>query len=414
VRILVVQESDWIDRNPVVHHRMLEELSRNGDEVRVVDFDIMWHTKGRRPLVQRRQVVTGCTKFFEDATVTVVRPGMVRLPAAARPSRLVANVPELRRAFREYRPDVVVAYSITNAWVAQRLARRHRVPFVMHVLDALHTLAEPSWLHPVAAPVERRVLRAADEVIVINKKLGDYAVEMGAAPERVHMIPIGVDTAEPPEEDARAVRSSLGIAEDELVLLFMGWLYRFSGLVELVEELARRRDELPRARLVVVGDGDVLEELSARRDRLGLGDRVVLTGRQPKARIPAFLAAADVCLLPARRTATMEHIVPTKVVEYLQAGKAVIATRLPGLEAEFDDLEGLLYIEDVRQAVDHAARLSAHPDPRAEAARLGATCRAFMERREDWDTVTRRFADVVHSARSRWAGEEPISRRLLR
>lgn len=403
MKLLVVQETDWVDRNPVLHHRMLEELSRRGDEVLVVDFDILWHTKGRRPLLQRRQVLTGITKFFPDARVEIVRPATVRLPALARPSWLVANVPELRRLFREYRPDVVVAYSITNAYVALRLARRHGVPFVYHVLDALHALAEPTWLHPVAKPVERLVMRDADEVIVINKALADYAVHMGADPGRVHVVPIGTHvTPEPQRESTEALRASLGIGPDDTVMMFMGWLYTFSGLAEVARSLAAHRQEAPGLKFLVVGDGDMAPELQRLRTELGLEDRLILTGKRPSSEIPSLLAASDVCLLPARRVITMEHIVPSKLVEYLAAGRPVVATKLPGVYAEFGDNPGLLYIDDPAEAVPTVVeRIMGHDNPRAHAAELGAACRRMMEQRPGWDDVTASFASLVHGAQAR-------------
>lgn len=403
MRVLVVQETDWIDRNPVLHHRMLEDLSRRGDEIVVVDFDILWHTKGRRPLLQRRQVITGVTKFFPDAEVKIVRPATLRLPAVARPSWLVANVPELRRMFREFRPEVVVAYSITNAYVALRLARRHGVPFVYHVMDALHTLAEPTWLHPVAKPVERLVMGEADEVVVINNALAHYAVSMGARPDRVRVVPIGTHVA--PEPDSASIeqtRTSLGIAPSDTVMMFMGWLYTFSGLAEVVHSLAEHREQAPGLKFLVVGDGDMAPELQRLRTELELEDRVILTGKRPSSEIPALLAAADVCLLPARRVSTMEHIVPSKLVEYLAAGRPVVATKLPGIHAEFGDDPGLLYIDEPAEAVPTVVKaIMGDDDPRARAAELGRSSRRLMEQRPGWDEVTARFESIVHGARVR-------------
>ena len=413
MRVLVVQETDWVDRNPILHHRMLETLAREGDEIVVVDFDIQWHEKGRRPLLQRRTVISDCHKFLPDASVTVLRPATVRLAGVARPSWIVANGPELRRLFREFRPEVVVAYSISNAWFALRLARRHGVPFVYHVLDALHTLAEPAFLRGVARPVERAVMRGADEVVVINHGLRDYALGMGAPPDRLRVLPMGVDRREPattPDADAdadadadgEAIRRSLGFAPDDLVLVFMGWLYRFSGLPELLDQLHATAAEMPWLKLLVVGNGDLSDELGRTRDRLGLGDRVVLTGRRPVTEMPGFLRAADVGLLPARPIVTMRHIVPAKVVEYMEAGKPVIATRLPGLQAEFGDVAGMLYVDGPEGVAAQVGRtFGSATDRRGVAAALGRSCAELMAGRPTWDEVTATFRDVVHNARRR-------------
>lgn len=406
VRILVLQETDWTDRNPILHHRMLEALTLVGHEVCVVDYDISWHQRGWRPLFRRRQVMTGVHKFFPEASVPVVRPAMVRLPGIARVSWLASNAAELRR-FARWNPDVVVAYGISNAWLGRRWARRRGIRFVYHLLDALHTLAEPPYLARAARPLERAVLRSADAVIAVNNALAAYAVEMGADPERVVTIPMGVHgySREEVEDIHRrhssAMRAQLGVDDDDVVLLFVGWLYTFSGLRELAAALAREPAD-SRLKLLVVGDGDLLTELEQLRSGGALRDRLLLTGRRPASQMPMYLAASDICLLPAHRNATMEHIVPAKVVEYMEHGKPVLVTRLRGITAEFGDLPGLLYLDGPDDVLDVArAFVESADDPRGRARALGEHCRALMATRDDWDTVTAEFERVLQRAGAR-------------
>jgi glycosyltransferase involved in cell wall biosynthesis len=87
-------------------------------------------------------------------------------------------------------------------------------------------------------------------------------------------------------------------------------------------------------------------------------------------------------------------------VEYMERGKPVIATRLPGLEAEFASLPGILYIERPEETVDRVRALDESGDPvaiRAAARALGETCREAIQRRDDWDAVTDRFASILRS-----------------
>lgn len=402
MRILAVQETDWIDRNPILHHRMLEALSLAGAEVTVIDFDILWAQKGRLPLWQGRREVRDCHKFFADARVIIRRPGMLRLPGLSRLSWLVGNWRELQNYFAAGRPDVIVAYGISNAYLTLQLARRRGVPFVYHLLDALHTLAESRLQRPLARIVEQAVMRRADSIIAVNNRLGSYAVQMGADPARVEVIPMGANvTTQITARETEEARAALGIAGPDFVMLFMGWLYTFSGLRELTLELARRKQELPNLKLLVVGDGDLLAELQRLREQYGLEDQLILTGRRPMTEMRRFIAAADACLLPAHKNETMEHIVPAKVIEYMEMGKPVISTRLPGIEAEFGDLPGILYIDRPEEVITRIEKLKpAAESPRQIADRLGATCLEFMRGREDWEGVTKRFERVLRTATS--------------
>ena len=84
--------------------------------------------------------------------------------------------------------------------------------------------------------------------------------------------------------------------------------------------------------------------------------------------------------------------------EAMEHGKAVIATRLPGLEVEFAALPGILYIDRAQEAIDRVRTLVDGADPtaiREMARRLGDTCREAIQRRDDWENVTARFASLL-------------------
>jgi glycosyltransferase involved in cell wall biosynthesis len=244
------------------------------------------------------------------------------------------------------------------------------------------------------------VLRAADRVIVVNTHLKSYAQQMGAAPGRIDVIPMGVTARGNEDADGAATRAVLALTDTDFVLVFVGWLYTFSGLRELVVELGRQKHDLPNVKLLIVGDGDLLPELRRLCGELGLEDRVILTGRRPRQEMAGYISAADMCLLPAHRNVTMEHIVPAKMIEYVERGKPVIATRLPGLEAEFGELPGMLYVDVPAQVLDRVRSLLADSDDaRLTAAELGESCRQFTQTREDWDSVTARFEAVLSGPR---------------
>jgi glycosyltransferase involved in cell wall biosynthesis len=294
----------------------------------------------------------------------------------------------------------VVAYGISNALLTLAASRAAGRPFVYHVMDALHTHAESPPVRFVARLIESLTMRGADRVIVVSQGLARYAAGMGAPSDRLTVIPIGVRKI-PADPDAGArARAQLGIGEGEVLLLFVGWQYVFSGLRELVADFARRGREVPWLRLAIVGRGDLYDELQQVRRARGLEHQVIMTGQLPVDEVGALIEAADFGLLPAYRNETMEHLVPTKVVEYMEHGKPVIATRLPGLEVEFASLPGIVYIERPEDAIDRVRGLAERADPatiRATARRLGETCREAIQRRDDWDTVTTSFASILRA-----------------
>jgi glycosyltransferase involved in cell wall biosynthesis len=399
MRILVVQETDWIGRNPILHHRMLESLAAAGDNVLVLDYDILWARRGRRPLLERRRVVRDVVKFVPGSGIVVVRPAMLRISGLARPTWLASTTVELLRQFRRFRPDVVVAYGLSNAAVARVLAAREGVPFVFHIFDSLHALAEPTFLAPVARIVERSVLRSADEVIVVHRKMLDYVGRMGVPRSRITFIMNGFTPREPDAARVRETRRRLGILDDQLMILFVGWLYTHSGLREIGQDLLGS-DRYDRWRLVVAGDGDLLPGLQELSRRSEHGDRLVLLGRVPVDSIPELIAAADVCLAISDPEApAMQLIVPAKVDEYLELRRPVIATRLPGMLAELGDVASMIWIDHPEEALRHLDGVVAdQADPRAHLQKIGDSGADYGRTRQTWSVVTERFHSVLRKA----------------
>jgi glycosyltransferase involved in cell wall biosynthesis len=400
MRILVTQETDWISRNPIIHHRLLEWLSTHDTDVTVIDYDIDWASHSGQPIVQRRQEFAGVHKYFPDSRIRVIRPGMIRLSLVGRLSWLFGNWRELRAIFRAAKPHVAIGYGISNALLTLAVSRAAGRPFIYHVMDALHTHAESLPVRVIARFLESLTMRHADRVIVVSQGLQRYAAGMGAPTDRLVVIPIGVRKIDADPDEGSRARAELGVSENEVLLIYVGWQYPFSGLRELVTDFARRGKEVPWLRLLIVGRGDLYDELQQIRKQSGLERQVIMTGQRPVDEVGGLIEAADFGLLPAERNETMEHLVPTKVVEYMEHGKAVVATRLPGLEAEFDSLAGILYIDRPEAAIDRITGLVESADPaqiRAIARRLGETCRSAIQQRDDWDTVTAKFASLLRA-----------------
>ncbi len=370
MRILATQETDWISRNPIIHHRLLEWLSTHGADITVIDYDIDWASKAG-PLLQRRQEFAGVHKYFSDSRIRLIRPGMIRLGLIARLSWLFGNWRELRAVFHKAKPDAVVGYGISNALLTLAASRAAGRPFVYHVMDALHTHAESPPVRWVARFIESLTMRHADRVVVVSQGLARYAAGMGARADRLTVIPIGVRRIDAdPEAGARA-RARLGVGEGEVLLVFVGWQYLFSGLRELVTDFARRGKEVPWLRIAIVGRGDLHDELQRIRTASGLERQVIMTGQLPVDEVAPLIEGADFGLLPAYRNETMEHLVPTKVVEYME-----------------------------QSAIDLVRSLASTADPtgiRAIARRLGETCREAIQRRDDWETVTANFASLLRA-----------------
>jgi len=401
MNILIAKDSDWIRRNPIHYHNLAERLVRRGHRVRVIDYEILWREEGRRELVSRRKVYS-VSRILKDSPVTVIRPSILKIPLLDYVSMLFSYRREIDRQMREFAPDIVVSNDILTTYLVYRAARKRDIPTVFYSIDIDHRLVPFRFLQPLAKIMERRNIRSADLVMAINKGLRDYVIRMGANHGTIPVLRPGIDFQRyNPATDGGEIRSRYGIKPADKVLLFMGWVYHFSGLKEVARGLSDMNDE--GVKLLVVGDGDAVADLERIREGYGLNGQLILTGRQPHETMPAFIAAADVCLLPAYNNEIMRDIVPIKLYEYMAMQKPIVSTRLPGIVQEFGEDSGLVYVDRPEDALAEAVSIAGN----GVAADLGAKCRRFVAGR-GWDSVTDEFESILEGAVRRHRGRTPV------
>jgi len=140
------------------------------------------------------------------------------------------------------------------------------------------------------------------------------------------------------------------------------------------------------------GDRSRIETLLDRPKQLGLDAEDAALECE---HLAGLLAAADVSLLPSLENDTTRDIVPMKVYEYLAAGKPVVASRLPGLLAEFGQDGGIVYGEHPVDVLTRAVELRCRP---AEARLLGMMGRRMAEQNADWEKTTDCFEGLLRRA----------------
>lgn len=390
MRILIVQESDWLKRGPHQQHQLADRLSLRGHQIRVIDYEILWREQDKRGLYSKRQVFDNIWKINPAAEVTVIRPAIIKIPILDYVSLIFTHQKEINRQIAEYEPEVIVGFGILNTYLALRAARRKSIPFIYYWIDVLHRLIPVRPLQLIGRMLERKILSQADRVLAINDKLRDYVISAGTVADKTHVIRAGIDVEQfKPSDNASDVREQYGFKETDVILFFMGWLYHFSGLKEVATALAKTKDK--KLKLLIVGEGDTLEELKRIRDEYNLQDRLVLTGQRPYTDMPGFIAAADVCLLPAYPTEKiMQDIVPIKLYEYMAMGKPVISTKLPGIIREFGKDNGVVYVDKPEDVIDKAINLTKD----GKITKFGASARRFVEK-YSWNNITDEFERTI-------------------
>lgn len=356
MNILVLQETDWIKRGPHQQHHLMDRMALKGHQVRVIDYEYLWKEDKERKLFTGRKEIKGAYKLFKEANITLIRPGMIKFPFLDMASILYFHEKEIKRQIQEFKPDVITAFGVLNAYLGMQQAKKYNVPFVYYLIDHLHTLLPNELTRKTAEQFEKQTVKGADRIFVINKGLKDYAVEMGGNANKISVIPAGVDLDKfNPRVNGSPIREKYGIKKDDILLFFMGWIYDFSGMKEVAESLSTTDNE--KIKLMIVGEGDLYKPLLKMKSEKNLDGKLILTGKIPFEEVPKHVAAADICLLPAYKNEIMMNIVPIKIYEYMAMGKPVIATNLPGIQKEFGSDNGINYIENSEDTLEKATWL---------------------------------------------------------
>lgn len=388
IKILIVQDSDWIRRNPGQQHHLAERLVLKGHAVKVIDYEILWATEGKKEFLSERSVLTS-SRIFKNVKIDVIRPSILKIPILDYFSMTFTYWNEIINQIKEYNPDIIISNEILTTFLAYRAAKNFQIPTIFYSNDIEHKLIPYKFLQPIGKLIESNNISKADLVISINEGLREYTIRMGADPKRTLVISAGIDLQKyNPKIDGKPIRKKYEISENDIVLFYMGWLYHFSGLKEVIREL----EKFHNIKCLIVGDGDAFDELRMLIKEYRLGDRIVLTGKQPYDSIPNFISCADICILPAYNNDIMRNIVPIKMYDYMAMQKPVIATKLPGIMREFGEGNGVIYIDRPEDAVEKAMELINSGKLIEE----GIKARKFAEQ-YSWDKIVNQFEEALGS-----------------
>lgn len=329
--------------------------------------------------------------------------------------RVIANI------CREFKPDIVHIQYQTGAFAMHPAinflpryfrgragdvgrAPRPALRPMPRIVTTFHDLRVP-YLFPKAGPVRewvtRELARTCDAVIATNDD--DYTQLLTLNLKHLTLIPIGsnITTTPPADFDRTTLRVKLGVAENETLLCYFGFLNASKGGETLIRALAL----IPNAKLLMIGaqtgasdptDAIYLAHIRKLIDDLSLTQRVLWTGYLEPTQVTAHFLASDICVMPYRDGASYRRgtlmaalahgcaIVTTQV----QGSKLQVSSQLPPLR----DGENCLLVppDDPHATANAVQRLMASPELRAK---IGAGARALAQY-FTWDKIAQQHLEL--------------------
>lgn len=238
--------------------------------------------------------------------------------------------------------DLVHVNNMPDALVLAALPlRRLGTPVLLDVHDTMPELAadrfdgrRARWLAGVLRVEERLSMHAADFVLTSEHTKSERLCANGLDARRSAVVlnlpdPSLFPDVLPAPTDPRT---------SGFRLVYHGTLAHRLGIDVAVEAVHLLRDRLPGLRFDVIGDGEQRPALVERIDELDLGGHVVLSdGFVPVERLAPLLRGADLAVLPSRRCASTELMLPTKLLEYVQLGIPAVTVPTATIRRYFDE-----------------------------------------------------------------------------
>jgi len=245
---------------------------------------------------------------------------------------------------------------------------------------------------------ERLNLDAAARIFVVSEVERRNLEARGVDSDKIVVNPNGVDVERfRPGVGGGDARRELGIKDDEVVAGFVGTFGPWHGVEKLAEAIKSIPASVP-VRFLLVGSGSLHAEVEKQLE--SEKRRVIFTGSVGHDRVPALLDACDILVAPHVPLADGSEFFgsPTKVFEYMAAGKAIVASRLGQIGEVLEDRETALLVEpgNVEELAAAIVKLVESEELRKS---LGARAREVAEKEHTWMHNAQRVLDAYHSWR---------------
>lgn len=291
--------------------------------------------------------------------------------------------------------------ALGGAWASKKLG----IPYVLEVnADLLEQrkfkgAPEKGLRRLFAVWATRFCFQAAAKIICISADLKDHIHRQWNIEEnKLAVLPIAADVeAFRPNHKSEQVRRGLGLTT-EPVVMWVGGFYPWHDLDLLIESFVQVLQKQPKARLVLVGEGQTRPAVKQKVMQKGLQEAVIMTGAIAHSKVPEMISIAEVAVVPAAPVAASHGGTgtPLKLFEYMASGKAIVATALnQATEVIQDGQNGLLV-----QAGDINGFAKAMLDllnDSGKRGRLGQNARQHAVEQYSWEQYTRQLEEIYLS-----------------
>jgi glycosyltransferase involved in cell wall biosynthesis len=282
-------------------------------------------------------------------------------------------IPNLIKVIDETQANVIDTYNVQSKFWSSFALYRAKVALVSTVNSWYRDEHGGNLKGYIYQMVELMTNRHLDLYISVSQGIYDKLIDAGIPSDKIEVIQNAIHID--PESvvyDKAWLRQAYNLPDDAIVVCALGRLVWAKGYSTLVEAFAQLKDEFPNLHCLVVGDGDLHDELSAQIQEAGLTSRLHLLGFVAHKQALSIVSNCDIFVMPSLSEGT-----PVALLEAAALARPILASRVGGIPEVVSDGEQAILVEsgDSTKLAEGLRRLLQDEDFRQQ---LGARARDYV------------------------------------
>jgi glycosyltransferase involved in cell wall biosynthesis len=297
---------------------------------------------------------------------------------------------DLQQLIDLHKPDFIYERVYYLMGCGYRVAKRNNVRYLVEI-NSPYTIEKPlmsykSLFAPLAERNERKQMEATDQGFVVASSLKEFFIQKYPFTDgKITVTPNAVrkEFTEPATAEVmNQARKELALAEGDILVTFVGSIFPYHGVDILIHAYHDVRKQFGnRLKLLIMGDGEILEDLKSLTVKLGIGHEVTFTGKAPSVKVREYLTVTHIAVLANCNW----YSSPIKLFEYGSKRLAIIAPKYPGVEDVMTgDLDGILVDPDQHSLSKAIKLLAEQPEIRE---RYAQSFHQRVKSHYTWDVI---------------------------
>jgi glycosyltransferase involved in cell wall biosynthesis len=301
---------------------------------------------------------------------------------------------QLLKFIEQEKPDLIYERSCYGMGSGMRAAEKMNIRYVVEMNapypEEKVLMQGKSLLQHLGIRHEKKQVRQAHRTIVVSTAMKSYLIRKTQVnPNKIVVVANAVNPAHIQFNATRQmqIRNDYGLTSTHTVFGFVGSIFPYHGVDIMIESFSALEKDYIDARMLIVGDGEILPHLQKRVAQLNLQEKVFFTGNVPHTEVYDYLSVMDVTVMARSNW----YGSPVKIFEYGAMQKAIIAPRvIPVTDVMENEIDGLLIEAHEKDLTNSMRFMLNNPSERQ---RMAVNFHSKVMREHTWQRVAERILE---------------------